>query len=68
MTWHPHCTHAHCQSSAVVPLKKLIENDIDQPFIDRDEFYQRYTFEYKARVIDVGPSYHYLSTDSPLTL
>ena len=39
---------------AVIPVKKLIENDIDQPFIDNEVFYQRYTFEYKARLIDVS--------------
>jgi hypothetical protein len=52
--YNPH--HSPHPSPAVIPVKKLIEIDIDQPFIDRDDFYQRYTFEYKARIIDVCPS------------
>ncbi|KAF8065269.1 hypothetical protein FPV67DRAFT_1696385 [Lyophyllum atratum] len=41
---------------AAVPMKKLNDTDIEQPYIPRDVFYTRYTFEYRARVIQPKPS------------
>ena len=54
LTCFVYLNHFLTQLLAVCPVKKFIENGIDQPFIDHDDFYQRYTFEYKARVIDVS--------------
>jgi len=34
-------------------MKKLDDHNLEQPYIDRESFYTRYTFEYKARHIDV---------------
>ncbi|KAF8062338.1 hypothetical protein FPV67DRAFT_1702791 [Lyophyllum atratum] len=55
---------------AAVPMKKLNDTDIEQPYIPRDVFYTRYTFEYRARVIQPKPSSECLcalpySPDSP---
>lgn len=34
-------------------MKKLEDHNLEQPHIDRETFYTRYTFEYKTRHIDV---------------
>ncbi|RDB28179.1 hypothetical protein Hypma_001294 [Hypsizygus marmoreus] len=40
---------------AVLPVKKFNENDLEQPHIDHGTFFTRYTFEYRARVIQPKP-------------
>ncbi|KJA25224.1 hypothetical protein HYPSUDRAFT_37698 [Hypholoma sublateritium FD-334 SS-4] len=40
---------------AVISVTTFNENDPEPPFIARDEFYHRYTFEYKARTLKPKP-------------
>ncbi|KAF9463258.1 hypothetical protein BDZ94DRAFT_1259504 [Collybia nuda] len=40
---------------AVVHVHKFFETNPNQPYIGKDEFYTRYTFEYKARIINPRP-------------
>ncbi|KAF8233026.1 hypothetical protein L208DRAFT_1396317 [Tricholoma matsutake] len=61
-----HCDYVSTSAfDAVLPVKKFIENDINQPFIDHDDFYQRYTFEYKARIIDPKPGTDTCACNTP---
>ncbi|KDR77282.1 hypothetical protein GALMADRAFT_246612 [Galerina marginata CBS 339.88] len=39
----------------IVPMIKFNENDHEQAFISRDQFFRRYTFEYKARTLKPKP-------------
>ena len=41
-------------STAVVRVIEFDENDVEPEYIPRDQFYRRYTLEYKARTIKVG--------------
>ncbi|KAF8964738.1 hypothetical protein BDZ97DRAFT_1659688 [Flammula alnicola] len=40
---------------AVIPMIKFNENDPEQAYIANDQFYRRYTFEYKARTLKPKP-------------
>lgn len=51
-------------------MTKFNENDPEPPFIARDEFYRRYTFEYKARTLKVRwqiPSFVCIAQTNALT-